>query len=517
MPLNIPDSAQEVEARSKADVQRELSQSNPFLKNSWLGAIVTAAANRIYDLYLQLSAAIKQNFPDTATDSFLTRWAAIWGKQRLAASQATGRAVATGTVGGSIANGTVLTTSAGSYTTTSSAVISAQSISSMTIERSGQIATVTTTSDHGLANNVPVTITGADQAEYNVTDAQITVTGANTFEYTVSGTPVTPATGTILASFTAGSVPVTSDEFGSDTNLDAGTELRLQSPIVNVDDVFAVDFGAVGGGTDQETDISLRSRTLDRIQNPVAHFNEPDIIDKAKEVPGVTRVFVQAAGTVIGAGAISTITRVGNVATVTLASPQDFQSGQTVTITGANEAPYNVVEAPILVEDSVTFHYIVAGAPATPATGSISSTVTVPLGQVRIFFMRDNDENPIPSGSEVATVKTAIEEILPANTDEANDLIVLAPTGVTVDFTFTALTPNTSTMRSAIEANLKQFFAESTSVGVNIDEDAYRSAIFNTVDTETGDVVQTFDLSAPTSDIAISSDEIGTLGNVVFS
>jgi hypothetical protein len=188
-----------------------------------------------------------------------------------------------------------------------------------------------------------------------------------------------------------------------------------------------------------------------------------------------------------------------------------------VTITGANEAPYNVVEAPILVEDSVTFHYIVSGSPATPATGSISSTITVPLGQVRVFFMRDNDENPIPSGSEVATVKTAIEEILPANTDEANDLIVLAPTGVTVDFTFTTLSPNTSTMQSAIQANLRQFFAESTSVGTNIDEDAYRAAIFNTVDTETGDVVQTFDLSAPTGDIAISSDEIGILGNVVFS
>ena len=65
--LNIPDSADEVVARSKADVQRELQQSNPFLKNSWLGAIVTGAANRIFDFYIQLNIAIRESFPDTAT------------------------------------------------------------------------------------------------------------------------------------------------------------------------------------------------------------------------------------------------------------------------------------------------------------------------------------------------------------------------------------------------------------------------------------------------------------------
>jgi hypothetical protein len=125
--------------------------------------------------------------------------------------------------------------------------------------------------------------------------------------------------------------------------------------------------------------------------------------------------------------------------------------------------------------------------------------------------------NPIPSGSEVATVKTKIEEILPANTDEDNDLFVLAPTAVTTDFTFSALAPNTSTMQAAVLANLQAFYAENTSVGVDIDQDAYRAAIFNTVDTVTGDVVITFDLSTPTADIAIASDEIGVLGNVVFS
>ena len=79
-----------------------------------------------------------------------------------------------------------------------------------------------------------------------------------------------------------------------------------------------------------------------------------------------------------------------------------------------------------------------------------------------------------------------------------------------------SLVPNTTTMQSAIIANLDLFYAESTFVGVDIEEDAYRAAIFDTIDTETGEKVQSFELSTPTGDIAIAFNEIGTRGNVVF-
>lgn len=516
MPIEIPSSAAEVENRAKTDVQRELTTSNPFLKNSWLSALITSFANRIFDFYLQLKAAIRENFPDTATGVFLVRWAAIWGKQRIAATQSTGNVVATGTAGGVITSGTVLAIAAGNYASTSSATIAAQSISVSGITRSGQTATATTTSSHGLANNVPVTISGAVETEYNVSAAAITVTGLNTFEYQVTGSPATPATGTILAAFTSASVPIQSDAFGIDTNLDAGEILTLQSPIVNVDDSLTVDFGAVGGGSDQETDAALRLRMLDRIQNPVAHFNESDIEDKAKEVAGVTRVFVQKSGTVIGTSSVTSITRVGNVATVTLGTALDISSGQEVTITGANEADYNVINAVIIVESTTVFHYIVANTPATPATGTISSSLSIAIGTVTTYFMRDDDANAIPTASEVTTVKNKILDIVPANTASA-DVVVAAPTAVSVDFTFTALSPNTATMQTAIKASLKAFFEEDTAVGVNIDQDAYRAAIFNTVDTENGDEVKTFTLSAPSGDVTIGIGQIGTLGNVVFS
>ena len=435
MALNIPETAAEVDDRAKADVQRELAQSNPFLKNSWLGALVTAYSNRIFDFYIQLNIAIRENFPDTATGSFLIRWAAIWGKQAIPATQSNGNVVATGVASSSIPDSTILTVAdVGEFITTSLATISSQNLSILDLTRSGTTATALFPTDHDLASGVTVSVVNASNTEYNVT-GPITVVSATSFEYQITGTPPDELGTSAFSQFTTASVPVMSVDFGADFNLDAGTQLTLQSPLAGVDDILTVDFGAIGGGTDDESDDSLRARMLDRIQNPVAHYNAADITEKAKEVAGVTRVWVQK--------------------------------------------------------------------------------VTPSLGEVTIYFMRDNDSNPIPSGSEVTTVKNKILEITPANTGDAQ-VFVFAPTGVSVDFTFTALDPSTASMQSSITANLQQLFDERTEVGVDIEEDAYRSTIFNTVDTETGALVSSFTLSVPSGDITIASGEIGTLGAVVY-
>jgi len=141
--------------------------------------------------------------------------------------------------------------------------------------------------------------------------------------------------------------------------------------------------------------------------------------------------------------------------------------------------------------------------------------ITPAVGQVTVYFMRDNDISPIPSGTEVAAVKAALDAIRPATSD-TDDVIVLAPTAVPTNFTFTAISPDTASMRTAIEANLDELFSERTEIGVDVTEDSFRSAIFNTVDTETGERLVSFTLSAPAADITISAGEIGTLGTVAF-
>jgi len=72
---------------------------------------------------------------------------------------------------------------------------------SITITRSASTATASHTA-HGMDTNDYVLIRGAEQQEYNLV-AQITVIDVDSYSYTVSGTPTTPATGTITATFVA--------------------------------------------------------------------------------------------------------------------------------------------------------------------------------------------------------------------------------------------------------------------------------------------------------------------------
>lgn len=516
MSLGLPENSEEVESRIKVDVAREAPDSNPYLANSWLGSMLIAFGRRLFDFYRDLSRTVEQLFPDSAflTD-FIIRWGSIFGKQQQPASSSNGNAVATGVAGSTIPLGTILASDGNEYSVTTSAAISDNSISVSSIARSGNTATVTTASDHGLASNVPVTISGAVETDYNLIDAEITVTGLNTFTYQVAGSPSTPATGTILADYTSASVAIESSLEGQDKNLIADSPLTLQSPIAGVDNELRVDYGQIGGGTDQESLASLQERTLDKIQNPVAHFNVADIKDKAREVAGVTRVFVDEAGDVVGSIAVTSINRNGQIATVVTAAAHGFDDGQRTGISGADQAEYNVTNTTLIVIDSVTFAYVITGSPVSPATGTIIAEASIALGRVQVYFMRDNDDDPIPSASEAQDVKDELNLIRPANTAE-QDLIVSPPTAVVVDYNFTSISPDTSTMRSAITANLEQFFTESTEVGLDLDEDAYRSAIINTVDTETGQKLQSFTLSVPSGDIATQSNEIPVLGAVAY-
>ena len=515
MAVGIPGSSSQVEDRIKADVQREAPDSNPYLTVHWLRSLIAGIGRRIYDFYLDLRRTETRLFPDTADSETAPRWGNIFVGPVNAATASSGQLVALGTAGGIISIGVTLTAGGQEYVTTSSDTITAKNLAVLTLTRSGSLVTVTTSADHGLASFVPVTISGADQSEYNIVDAEIIVTGLNTFTYQVVGTPVSPGTGTILASFTTANVDIESTEFGADTNLGADTPVSLQSPIVNIENTLYVTFGEIGGGTDEESLTDYKARYLSRIRNPIAQFNEAAIEFVAKQITGVTRVFIERAGTVIDSISVSGITRNNNVATVTTVGPHGFNSGQEVSITGADQIEYNVTNERIIVESTTVFHYVVAGSPASPATGTISSTMSIPPGQVRTFFMRDNDTDPIPSASEVATVKAAIDAIVPANTS-LTDNIVLAPTAVNVNFTFTNLTPDTTTMRAAVEENLIQFFEEQTEVGIDVDEDAYRAAIKNTVDPNTGDVVQSFVLSSPIGDVSIGSGQIAVLGVVSY-
>lgn len=426
---------QELIDRIRADIAANLPGVDPTIFGSYVRALADSLSGRALDIVELQKQLLKEMFPQTATGKYQERWGGYEGLTKNPATEATGPITFTGTVGSVILAGTSLNSVAGNlYSTAISLTLAAQSISIVSLTRSGSTVTATTTSDHSMATGQQITIAGANETEYNGTFI-VTVISATTFEYTITGTPSSPATGTITAAYNGGSVNVTSDATGKDKNLDSGAQLNLVTPISGVDATALVQFSAVGGGTDAESATDFLVRILQSRANPVANFNIAAIEKKALSVAGVTRVKVKR--------------------------------------------------------------------------------ITPYIGAVTILFVRDNDDNLIPDGNEVQAVKDAIIEILQASSDES-DVIVTAPTPVTTDYTFTSISPDTATMRTAIQNSLIAFYEDEVTFETNITEDKYRAAIINTIDPDTGDTLTAFVLSVPSGDITVGTDKIGVLGDVIF-
>ncbi len=436
MALNFP-TLTEIINKAKTGIKNALPNSNPWLKNSFLDAISRMAAGRVYDFYYNLEKnVLPELFLDTAQDSdSIEALNTPFSLEKVAGTLSTGNLIGSGTLTTVIPVGTSFQDSTGYiYNSTSEAIISSSSISVTALSQVGGITTAIS-ANHGFYSGLSVVISGANESDYNGT-FDILVINEDTFSYTVDTGAATPATGTILATATIVSIPIESVEVGSDKNLDGGQSLTVTIPISGFDDDVYVEYPALIGGTDLESNESFKSRGLARYSNPSASFSVGDIESDVRTDINNTRIWVQ---------------------------------------------------------------------PITPD-----------VGQTTVYFVRDNDG----TGSDILPDSTAISEAIdnirkPANFDYANDLFVLAPTPVTIDFTFTSITPSTPEMQTAIQNSLTVFFQDVVNLAVNITEIEYNSAIINTIDA-TGSKLTAFTLSSPSGDISISTGELGLLGSVTF-
>jgi len=434
MSIIYPENRKEVFDRVATDIQTNLPESEPFLRNSYIESLAIAYAGALYDAYQVIKQLQLNLLPDTATGEFADRWASYKGIVRNPASQSSGFITVTGNPGTPIPLGTLFQSATGVQYYANQAT-SIQSISIQTyLTRSGSLVTATTSSTHHLANGNSVVISGAVPTDYNGTKT-ITVTAADQFTFTIDTTPTSPAIGYILTTASFSNCPVNSLTFGTTTNLVGGSSLSLTSIISGVDSTAYVQFGGLTGGTDLESDQNFRNRYLYIYQHPVSYFNVAEIVTICQEVTGVTRVFVQE--------------------------------------------------------------------------------ITPDVGQVTIYFMRDNDVYPIPSPADVITVKNKLLEIKPAHVDP-NDVIVAAPTPKTLNFKFAILSPDTSSMRDAIQKSLEAFFSEVPVVGKMLSEKAYNSAIYSTVDPSTGQLLNNFTLAEPIGNKIPLGNEIYVLGTITW-
>lgn len=267
---------------------------DPTIRNSFLRGIIQSFALGIYENNKNIQKAIK--------DAFLggDGWAGFTGPllqiTQKNASDATGNIVFSGTNGTLIPQGTLITNASGiQYETQADTTISNQSVVIASIVRIGGEVIVTTVDNHNLANNIFISINGANESEYNVVNQEISVTGLKTFTFDISTAPTTPATGTLTLDFTSAVAEVTSQTLGANTNVGGIVELTIVNPIPLIDSSVFTTFEGIIGGLGVESNDSYNNRIQEKFQSyfaaPYTEVGIPIFLKEA--VDGITRVWVK--------------------------------------------------------------------------------------------------------------------------------------------------------------------------------------------------------------------------------
>lgn len=183
-----------------------------------------------------------------------------------------------------------------------------------------------------------VTVTGIDGSTVPAGAVLLRSDGA---EYTVDADAV-------LASGTA-SAAVTASLAGATYTLTPGVMLAFQSPVAGVDATGAVS-ASTKDGNDEEATENFRTRLLERLRAAPQGGAENDYTAWAKEIPGVTRVWVAplqlGVGTVVVRfvrdGDVSLIPDSGEVAAVQAYLDERRPVTAAVTVLAPVEAPLDV-------------------------------------------------------------------------------------------------------------------------------------------------------------------------------
>ncbi|RON01793.1 baseplate J protein [Pseudomonas brassicacearum] len=126
-------------------------------------------------------------------------------------------------------------------------------------------------------------------------------------------------------------------------------------------------------------------------------------------------------------------------------------------------------------------------------------------GTVGLFVMRDDDPQPVPDATQLALVQAHIEPLRPVTAE----LHVLAPVQLPVTYSL-RLTPDTSAVRAAVEAQLRDLHNREAGLG----ETLLLTHIAEAISSATGE--SDHKLVAPAADVTAASNQLLTFGGCVW-
>ncbi|KJZ64867.1 baseplate J/gp47 family protein [Pseudomonas fluorescens] len=126
-------------------------------------------------------------------------------------------------------------------------------------------------------------------------------------------------------------------------------------------------------------------------------------------------------------------------------------------------------------------------------------------GTVALFVMRDDDPQPIPDAAQLAEVQAYIEPLRPVTAE----LHVLPPVLLPVTYSL-RLTPDTTAVRGAVEAQLRDLHNREAGLGETLLVSHIREAISST----TGE--SDHKLMSPTADVEAAANQLLTFGGCAW-
>lgn len=136
-------------------------------------------------------------------------------------------------------------------------------------------------------------------------------------------------------------------------------------------------------------------------------------------------------------------------------------------------------------------------------------------GDVTVLFVRDEASPTIaPTSGQIAEARAAVEAILPAHM-ATTALHVAAPTLTSVNVTLTGLSPDSASMRTAIENNLRASFRARKTTGGSLTVQELTGIISNSFDSP-GNRLLSFTMTVPTATTSFAADAIPVLGTVSY-
>lgn len=128
-------------------------------------------------------------------------------------------------------------------------------------------------------------------------------------------------------------------------------------------------------------------------------------------------------------------------------------------------------------------------------------------GTVTVRFVCDDYEDIRPTSEMVKKVQAYIDSVRPVTAD----VTVMAPTLKPVNFEISTLTPDTSSVRAAVEAELRDLFISESEPGKSI----YISHVRAAISAAAGEVDH--ELVSPTDNPQAGANELLTLGTIKWS